>query len=541
MATYYYERDPATGKQVLVGTSTPVRDSNGVIIGHTSEGKTPGSTSSTASTGGTTAKNTTTGGATTNATSTWQPADTSGTNYDQLYMSAADYATAQALRDSWATAEDKQAVHNAVEALRNKYGYSGGEDGSQYIPLDVKQTAGDFSYSPAPTYKDSYSSRIDEMLNEILNRDAFSYNALEDPLYQQYSQQYQREGQRAMQDTLGQVSARTGGMASTYALSAAQQTYNDYASQLADKIPELYQLAYSMYLDDIDLKVQDLGLLESASDRQYSRYRDTMSDWRDDRNFAYDLYRDDIDDQRYQNEWVYQVGQDKIANEHWQANYDRDVYESDRDYDYDVDRNNVEDGRYTKTEAQERVREHILTMGGSAADLPKEVLDAAGFNDAELAAMEKAYADSKAAEKAKTGSGGGGGGGGGDDYTGGVYDNGRLNADQVKSLNAALGVTDDGYGDASKKAAKELTGKELSAEDAYNQVVISPQIEERYGMTYDEYNEAAGHYQEVAAKAEEMYATQGKQAVLDMLNASREGGLITLTNYMSLYKKYRDM
>ena len=42
---------------------------------------------------------------------------------------------------------------------------------------------------------------------------------------------------------LGQVAARTGGLASSYAGSAAQQTYDGYMSALADKVPELRQLA----------------------------------------------------------------------------------------------------------------------------------------------------------------------------------------------------------------------------------------------------------------------------------------------------------
>lgn len=346
-------------------------------------------------------------------TTSWKPADTSGNNYASMAgMSALHQAALEAAGKSWQDAYARgdqagmDAAHAQAESIRALYGYSGGNDGSQYI-LSGNTNPG-FEYETAPTYKDSYSARIDQLLNEILNRDAFSYNALDDPLYQQYSKQYQREGQRAMQDTLGQVSARTGGMASSYAISAAQQANNYYASQLTDKIPELYQLAYSMYLDDIDLKVQDLGLLEGASDRQYSRYRDTMSDWRDDRDFAYGLYRDDINDDRYANEWAYQVGQDAIANQHWQDNFDRGVFESDRDYEYDVGRDNVEDGRYNKTEAQAQVYSHIMDMGGSAADLPEELIKASGYTEAQLAAMERSYAETKAAQNAKNVTGGGG-------------------------------------------------------------------------------------------------------------------------------------
>lgn len=213
-------------------------------------------------------------------------------------------------------------AHAEAERLRAMLGYSGGVDGSDYLGLQKQQqpqqtgSAG-FTYEDAPTYTSKYESQIDSMLNQILNRDQFSYDHMTDPLYQQYAQAYQREGQRSLQDTLGNVSAQTGGLASSYATTAAQQASDYYAAKQADIIPELYQLAYGMYLDDIDGQVRDLGLLNQMDDTQYGRYRDTMGDWRDDRNFAYDQYRDDIGDQRYQSEWDYMVGRDQIGDDRY--------------------------------------------------------------------------------------------------------------------------------------------------------------------------------------------------------------------------------
>ena len=65
--------------------------------------------------------------------------------------------------------------------------------------------------SEAPTYTSKFQSQIDN-LNGILEsrRNAFNYNAEDDPLYQQYAKDYTRRGQQAMEDTLGKVSARTG-------------------------------------------------------------------------------------------------------------------------------------------------------------------------------------------------------------------------------------------------------------------------------------------------------------------------------------------
>lgn len=215
------------------------------------------------------------------------------------------------------TEAEKNYAHKQAQAIREKYGYSGGGDGSEYIKLPGQDVIGSFSYDKAPTYNDRYTERIDAMLDKLLNRDTFSYDHTQDPLFAQYQQQYLREGERAMQDTLGEMSARTGGLASSWAQTAAQQQQNYYASQVADKIPELYQLAYQMYLNDIDQQVTDLGLMQNMSDSQYNRYRDTMSDWQNDRNFAYGVYRDDIADNRYQNEWDYNVGRDQLEDERY--------------------------------------------------------------------------------------------------------------------------------------------------------------------------------------------------------------------------------
>lgn len=241
-------------------------------------------------------------------------------NRDQVGMSAADQAELSKWGEAYnnATSQaEKDYAHKMAEEIRARYQYSGGGDGSEYLPF--MNQYGTFPYPQPPQYTDQYSSRIDEMLDKLLNRDKFSYDYTKDPLWQQYQSQYLREGERAMEDTLGQLSARTGGLSSSWAQTAGQQAQNYYASQAADKIPELYQLAYNMYLKDIDTQVQDLGLLNNMSDRQYNRYRDTMSDWMNDRNFAYGVYRDDIGDDRYKNEWNYNVNRDQISDNRYES------------------------------------------------------------------------------------------------------------------------------------------------------------------------------------------------------------------------------
>lgn len=290
-----------------------------------------------------------------------------GTNTDSD-MSSDDLAQLNNLKSQYYNAvslgdrETADAMHLAAEALRGGYGYSGGGDGSEYIKLDNAQTDGSkptYDYSAVeankPTFESSYSAQIDELLNQILNRDSFSYDAASDPLYQQYAEMYNREGQRAMNDTLAAAAANAGGM-NSYAITAAQQANNYYSSQLGDKIPELYEMAYQMYLDDIDLQVQDLGLVQQMDDTQYGRYRDTMGDWRNDRDFSYGMYRDDVGDWQWQTNFDYNAGRDQIADSRY-----------DKEWEYGVGRDQISDNRYNSEDAYERAMD-LLAAGGMPTD-----------------------------------------------------------------------------------------------------------------------------------------------------------------------------
>lgn len=178
-----------------------------------------------------------------------------------------------------------------------------------------------------PTYTGKYDPEIEALLNEILTREDFSYNAENDPLYAQLRTMYNREGDRAMRETLAEAAAGAGGM-NTYAIAAAQQARNYYASQLNDRIPELFQLAYEMYLQDKESKVEDLGILTGMDDRQYNRFRDKMNDWRADKDFAYGAFTDAVNQGNWETSFNYNKAvddrnyayQDYWTNKEWDAN-----------------------------------------------------------------------------------------------------------------------------------------------------------------------------------------------------------------------------
>lgn len=238
----------------------------------------------------------------------------------QLDQYKSDFAAAQTAGDQ----AGMNAAHTAAENLRKKYNYSGGADGSQFNILSSDGVKQPFSYESAPEYVNQYQGMIDDLRDKIMGRPAFSYDAESDPLYQMYKEQYTAAGKQAMEDTLGSVSARTGGLASSYATSAAQQANNAYMDALASKIPELQQLAYQMYQNEGASLQNQLDMLLALESGDYSKYQAALNQYNADKSFAYGQYADDwyrnytvgrdaIDDQRYEESTAYEQGLQKAA------------------------------------------------------------------------------------------------------------------------------------------------------------------------------------------------------------------------------------
>lgn len=162
-----------------------------------------------------------------------------------------------------------------------------------------------FSYENAPEYTSQWDQIIKDLTDQILGREDFEYDYTQDPNYKQYREAYTREGERAMQDTIGEVAARTGGLASSYAASAANQANNYYMSALADKIPELRQMAYEAYLQGIQGQRDDLSMILGLESMDYEKYLNSLGQWNTDRNFDYGVWRDQVNDQRYEQETDY--------------------------------------------------------------------------------------------------------------------------------------------------------------------------------------------------------------------------------------------
>ena len=152
--------------------------------------------------------------------------------------------------------------------------------------------------------KTSYSDQVRDMMDTIMGREKFTYDVDKDPLFQQALASAMGSGKTAMQDTIGQASALTGGYGSTYATSAANQAYNAFIEDAYDNLPQYYQMAMEAYQMEGDDLYRQLDMLVGADEREYSRnvtafdatyqhrnqmYNEAYQQFRDAKNDAYNI------------------------------------------------------------------------------------------------------------------------------------------------------------------------------------------------------------------------------------------------------------
>ena len=391
-------------------------------------------------------------------TNTWG-ALTNGTNStggSTTQAGAAAQGTGADAGFSYGEYQQSEAVQQAYDLLQQQMGNKPGE------------------------YQSSYADQIQAILDQINNREKFSYDLNGDALYQQYRDQYAQMGKMAMMDTMGQAAAMTGGYGNSYAQSVGQQAYQGYLQQLNEVVPELYGMALDQYNREGQQMYDQYALLAGQEEQAYGRYRDAVSDyytrlqaaydqynqerdydysrWKDGRDFAYGEYSDD-------RAYDYQEGRDKVADDQWQKEYDEMV----RQYNQ----------QYAASQA---------SSGGSSGGSKK--------------------------------SAGGGG-----------YDNGSLTAAQVKALQKALGVSADGkYGPGTKKAAGGL-----SAEDAYKKYVgggSNPPKQKDGAVDTQTYNDLMEDMNTYIANG------ASKSEIKSYLRAALSAGMINQGVYESLLEQF---
>lgn len=123
----------------------------------------------------------------------------------------------------------------------------------------------------------SYTDQIQALMAQIQGREDFSYDMSQDTLFQQSLASAMASGKTAMQDTIGQASALTGGYGSTYATSAGNGAYNAYIQDAYANLPEYYQMALEAYQMEGQEMYDQLGMLNTADATEYGRMYDAWN------------------------------------------------------------------------------------------------------------------------------------------------------------------------------------------------------------------------------------------------------------------------
>ena len=188
----------------------------------------------------------------------------------------------------------------------------------EYTPTDrveqARQEALASDRQQPGAYVSRWQQQLDAAMEKILNREAFSYQLNGDALYRQYKDQALQNGRLAMQDTLGQAAAMTGGYGSSYGQTAAQQSYRRHMEDLNDKAMNLYDKARAEYDRQGDADKEHYDLLLQRENSSQNQYKQNLAAWQaenqrlwgrydQEQKTDYAAYRDEIGDSQWLREF----------------------------------------------------------------------------------------------------------------------------------------------------------------------------------------------------------------------------------------------
>ena len=193
-------------------------------------------------------------------------------------------------------------------------------------------------------YTSKYQDQMENIMAQIQNPKDFKYEFNGDNLFKSYADLYNQYAKQGMQDAMGQAAALTGGYGNSYAAMVGQQQYQQNMLPLYEKGLELHDRAYQQYQDNLNNLRNNYGLMADADTTAYGRYRDTVGDWQNEEQQAYNRYQDaeNMEYQQYLNDLNYWTGLAQVENQAYQTEqqrqeairqYNQDFAESKRRYD----------------------------------------------------------------------------------------------------------------------------------------------------------------------------------------------------------------
>lgn len=162
--------------------------------------------------------------------------------------------------DKWANTKAGSIVNNAISTTPTT---NNGTKTTQTVTMPA-------SVGDMPTYDSQYMDQLNALARQLTSMTYDDWT--KGSQYQALADRYGASGRMSMQDVLGQVASRTGGLASSYATTAAQQQYNQYMAQLEEVARQLYSQERGDLMDSA-------SLYRNLANDEYDRYRDSLSDY----------------------------------------------------------------------------------------------------------------------------------------------------------------------------------------------------------------------------------------------------------------------
>ena len=169
--------------------------------------------------------------------------------------------------------------------------------------------------SKPAAYSSLWEQQLQQTLDEILNREAFSYDPAGDALYRQYQDLYANQGRLAMEDAAGQAAALTGGYGNSYAATAARQAYQGSLSQLSQLLPQLQSMALARYEAEGSAMKDRYSALQQQESGDFNRYQQKFDRWQSQQKNLYDRYTQERN-------YDYQKKRDETEDSQWQREFD---------------------------------------------------------------------------------------------------------------------------------------------------------------------------------------------------------------------------
>lgn len=319
--------------------------------------------------------------------------------------------------------EDYKSYKDKLKSLEE----SGAPERSEFMSIDdydkyktAKEAYDSAKANKLGDYQSKYDEQINSLVDQIINRQKFSYDYRNDDKYAAYKKSAEDSARVAANNSMALGARMSGGYGNSYAQNAAAQAYAEQMAKVTDKIPEYEQLAYERDRTDRSDMLDNLSLLNQRESTDYSRYRDLVGDYytglnmlgadldrasnlytsdrnyhttledakindynnalyyamqamqnaqnryESDRNFNYGVNRDKVSDYNSmldrlydERNYLYQLGRDDIADNRYDKEYADNRSDIERSWQYQLDRDKANDA-LTERQYQDALKQQVF-------------------------------------------------------------------------------------------------------------------------------------------------------------------------------------